>query len=77
MLSDLNLLPSSRSRRLLSGLAVEAQAEPRASPRPADVIIATCAHVAGAGFLLHYDVLREHTSLRFESEWLAPAGSLS
>jgi hypothetical protein len=23
-----------------------------------------------------YDVLREHTRLRFRSEWLAPAGSL-
>ena len=44
------------------------------------MIIAACAHESGAGVLHYdrdYDVLREHTSLRFESEWLAPAGSLS
>jgi len=47
--------------------------------RPADILIAACAHEAGAGVLHYdkdYDVLREHTRLRFRSEWLAPAGSL-
>lgn len=47
--------------------------------RPADILIAACAHEAGAGVLHYdkdYDVLREHTRLRFRSEWLAPTGSL-
>lgn len=46
---------------------------------PADILIAACAHEAGAGVLHYdkdYDVLRAHTRLRFRSEWLAPAGSL-
>jgi predicted nucleic acid-binding protein len=46
---------------------------------PADVIIAACAHTAAVGVLHYdrdYDVLSEHTSLAFSSEWLAPAGTL-
>jgi predicted nucleic acid-binding protein len=46
---------------------------------PADVVIAACAHRAEAGVLHYdgdYDLLVEHTDLRFESVWLAPAGSL-
>lgn len=46
---------------------------------PVDVLIAACAHEARAGVLHYdrdYDVLREHTRLRFRSEWLAPAGAL-
>jgi predicted nucleic acid-binding protein len=46
---------------------------------PTDIIIAACAHEADGGVLHYdkdYDVLREHTRLRFRSEWLAPAGSL-
>ena len=46
---------------------------------PADVIIAACAHIAAMGVLHYdhdYDVLSEHTTLAFESEWLAPAGTL-
>ncbi len=46
---------------------------------PIDVIVAACAHRAEAG-VLHYDrdyeILAEHTSLIFESVWLAPPGSL-
>jgi predicted nucleic acid-binding protein len=46
---------------------------------PADLLIAACAHVAGGG-VLHYDrdfdLILEHTSLRFESVWLAEAGTL-
>ena len=46
---------------------------------PTDVLIAACAHKAEAG-VLHddgdYDLLVEHTSLVFESEWLAPPGAL-
>ena len=46
---------------------------------PIDITIAACAHEAGAGVLHYdhdYDLIAEHTSLRFESVWLAPAGSL-
>jgi predicted nucleic acid-binding protein len=44
-----------------------------------DLMIAACAHIAGGG-VLHYDrdfdLILEHTSLSFESVWLAEPGSL-
>ena len=46
---------------------------------PADVLIAACAHEAGAGVLHYdrdYDLIAEHTRLSFESVWLAPAGTI-
>lgn len=46
---------------------------------PIDLMIAACAHEAGAGVLHYdrdYDLIAELTSLRFESVWLAPAGTL-
>ena len=46
---------------------------------PIDLLIAACAHEAGAGVLHYdrdYDRILELTSLRFESVWVAPAGSL-
>lgn len=46
---------------------------------PMDVMIAACAHKAEAGVLHYdsdYDLLAEHTSLLFESEWLAAQGTL-
>jgi predicted nucleic acid-binding protein len=46
---------------------------------PIDLMIAACAHEAGAGVLHYdrdYDVIAELTSLDFESVWVAPAGSL-
>jgi predicted nucleic acid-binding protein len=46
---------------------------------PMDVMIAACAHRAEAGVLHYdsdYDLLAEHTSLMFESEWLAAPGTL-
>jgi predicted nucleic acid-binding protein len=46
---------------------------------PMDVMIAACAHRAEAGVLHYdgdYDLLAEHTSLVFESEWLAASGTL-
>jgi predicted nucleic acid-binding protein len=46
---------------------------------PVNVMIAACAHRAEAGVLHYdadYDILAERTSLVFESEWLAPAGTL-
>ncbi|HVX31596.1 MAG TPA: PIN domain-containing protein [Solirubrobacterales bacterium] len=46
---------------------------------PIDLLIAACAHEVGAGVLHYdrdYDVIAELTSLRFESVWVAPAGTL-
>nr|HVT00210.1 PIN domain-containing protein [Solirubrobacterales bacterium] len=46
---------------------------------PIDLMIASCAHEAGAGVLHYdrdYDLIAEQTSLRFESVWVAPAGTL-
>jgi predicted nucleic acid-binding protein len=46
---------------------------------PIDVMIAACAHRAEAGVLHYdgdYDLLVKHTSLVFESEWLAAPGTL-
>jgi predicted nucleic acid-binding protein len=46
---------------------------------PVDVMIAACADRAEAGVLHYdgdYDLLAEHTSLVFESEWLAAPGTL-
>ena len=46
---------------------------------PIDVMIAACAHETGADVLHYdrdYDLIAEHTSLSFESVWLAPAGTL-
>jgi predicted nucleic acid-binding protein len=46
---------------------------------PIDLMIAACAHEAGAGVLHYdrdYDRIAELTSLRFESAWVAPAGAL-
>jgi predicted nucleic acid-binding protein len=46
---------------------------------PIDLMIAACAHEAGMGVLHYnrdYDRIAELTSLRFESVWVAPAGSL-
>lgn len=49
------------------------------SASPVDLLIGACAHVHGAGVLHYdrdYDVLRDLTALAFESQWLAPAGTL-
>jgi predicted nucleic acid-binding protein len=46
---------------------------------PIDLMIAACAHEADAGVLHYdrdYDVIVERTSLRFESVWISPAGTL-
>ncbi len=46
---------------------------------PLDIMIAACAHEAEAGVLHYdrdYDILAAHTTLKFASEWVAPAGSL-
>lgn len=46
---------------------------------PINLMLASCAHAAGYGVLHYdrdYDRIAELTSLRFESVWVAPAGSL-
>jgi len=46
---------------------------------PTDLMIAACAHVAGGGVLHYdrdYDLMLEHTSLSFESVWLAEPGTI-
>ncbi|MGA8354179.1 MAG: PIN domain-containing protein [Solirubrobacteraceae bacterium] len=46
---------------------------------PSDLLVAACAHQAHAG-VLHYDrdfdVIAQRTSLDYDSEWLAPPGTL-
>jgi len=83
IMSDLDLFPHVQITSAVERLALEAQSDlarvGHHRLRPADILIAACAHEAGAGVLHYdrdYDVLREHTRLRFHSEWLAPAGSL-
>jgi predicted nucleic acid-binding protein len=50
-----------------------------ADGRPTDIVIAACAHRTGYA-VLHsdhdYDRIAAHTTLEFESDWVAPAGSL-
>lgn len=46
---------------------------------PMDIILAACAHSAAVGVLHYdrdYDLIAQHTSLSFESVWVAPSGSL-
>jgi predicted nucleic acid-binding protein len=83
MMDKFDVLPRVRIDGEVERLALEAQRElaevghHRLSPM--DVMIAACAHRAEAG-VLHYDgdyeILAQRTSLAFESEWLAPAGTL-
>lgn len=83
IMSDLIRLPRVGIDREVERLAMQAQRELAEVGHhrlaPADVMIAACAHAAGMGVLHYdsdYDVLAEHTSLDFESEWLAPRGAL-
>jgi predicted nucleic acid-binding protein len=83
MMADLALLPRVELDREIERTAMAAQRELAEIGHhrlaPADVVIAACAHTAGIGVLHYdsdYDLLAEHTSLRFESEWLAPPGAL-
>jgi len=82
-MADLAYLPHVEINRDVEQLALGAQREladiGHHRLAPVDVIIAACAHVAGWG-VLHYDrdfdLLAEQTILSFESEWLAPPGTL-
>lgn len=83
LLKDVRLLMHVRITPDVERLALDAQSDlariGHHRLRPIDVLIAACAHEAEGGVLHYdkdYDVLREHTRLRFRSEWLAPAGSL-
>jgi predicted nucleic acid-binding protein len=83
MMSDLAQLPRVEIDRDIEQMALQTQHELAAIGHhrlaPTDVLIAACAHTAGMG-VLHYDrdyeLLIEHASLKFESEWLAPPGAL-
>jgi len=83
IMDRLGRLPNIAIDGLIESSALGAQRELAAVGHhrlaPADVLIAACAHEAGAGVLHYdrdYDLIAEHTSLSFESVWLAPAGSL-
>jgi predicted nucleic acid-binding protein len=82
-MADLDLLPSIRVTPAIEEVALAAQSELASVGHhrltPIDIVIAACAHEAGAGVLHYdrdYDILAEHTSLEFESEWIAPPGTL-
>jgi len=79
----LQLLPRVEMTADVERLALRAQSELAAVGHhrlaPADLMLAACAHHSGHGVLHYdrdYDVIAAHTSLEFESEWVAPAGSL-
>jgi predicted nucleic acid-binding protein len=83
LLADLSVLLRVEIDREIEALALRAQEQLAQVGHhrlaPSDVVIAACAHQAGAGVLHYdrdYDLITEHTELRFECEWLAPAGSL-
>jgi predicted nucleic acid-binding protein len=83
MMADLAVLPRVEVDAEIEAVALDAQRELADVGHhrlpPADVIIAACAHTAGMGVLHYdgdYDVLVKHTSLHFESEWLAAPGAL-
>ncbi|NLT07714.1 MAG: PIN domain nuclease [Solirubrobacterales bacterium] len=84
LVTDLALLPRVEIGPDVERIALLAQSELAARGQhrmaaPADLLIAACAHHSGHGVLHYdrdYDGIREHTSLEFASEWVAPAGSL-
>lgn len=83
MMADLSRLPRVKVDEEVESAALQAQREHADIGHhrlaPTDVVIAACAHIAGMGVLHYdgdYDLLLEHTSLRFRSEWIAPPGEL-
>lgn len=83
MFEELKLMPRIEIEAEVERLALDAQRELALKGHhripPSDVLIAACAHQAEAGVLHYdrdYDLLSRHTSLMFESEWLAPPGTL-
>lgn len=82
-LAQLDVLPRVYVSLEVERLALQAQHELALVGHhrlpPIDVIVAACAHQAEAGVLHYdrdYDVIAARTGLRFESEWLAPPGTL-
>jgi predicted nucleic acid-binding protein len=83
MMSRLEQLPRVPVDGEVERLALEAQRELAEVGHhrlaPSDLVIAACAHQANAD-VLHYDrdfdLIAEHTRLRFASVWLAEAGTL-
>lgn len=83
LLDGLRVLPAagldadSESRALAAQRQLAALGHHRMPPP--DLILAALAEATGAG-VLHYDrdfdLIAEHTDLRFESVWLAPPGSV-
>ncbi len=83
MMADLSVLPRVEIDAEVEAAALGAQREladvGHHRVAPADVIIAAAAHTAGMGVLHYdrdYDLLAEHTSLDFQSEWLAEPGTV-
>jgi predicted nucleic acid-binding protein len=83
IMDELDSLPRIRMTAEAETRAAQAQRELAAVGHhrlgPMDIMLAACAHEAGAGVLHYdrdYDVLATRTSLRFRSEWLAPTGTL-
>jgi predicted nucleic acid-binding protein len=83
LLTDLALLPRVNIDSEVELLSMRAQGELAAVGHhrlpPTDIVIAACAHRAGHAVLHYdrdYDLIAEHTTLEFESDWMAPAGSL-
>jgi predicted nucleic acid-binding protein len=83
LMAQLDLLPRIHIDRDIERLALQAQRELSLVGHhrlaPTDLLIAACAHDANAGVLHYdsdYDIIAGRTSLQFESEWLAPAGTL-
>lgn len=83
LMAQLDLLPRIHIGRDAERLALQAQGELALVGHhrlaPIDLLIAACAHDAGAGVLHYdgdYDILAARTSLQFESVWLVPPGTL-
>jgi predicted nucleic acid-binding protein len=83
LLADLSVLPRVEIGREIEALAWRTQEQlARVGHHrlaPSDIVIAACAHRAESGVLHYdrdYDLIVEHTDLRFQSEWLAPPASL-
>jgi predicted nucleic acid-binding protein len=82
---ELDALPDAPLTAEDARAAVRAQAELAAAPgvshrvKPVDLLIAAVAAREGLGVLHYdrdYDMIAEHTSLRFQSIWVAPRGSI-
>jgi predicted nucleic acid-binding protein len=80
---ELKMMPRIEIEADVERLALDAQRELALKGHhrlsPSDLLIAACAHHVEAGVLHYdrdYDLIVRHTSLEFDSEWLAPAGTL-